>query len=119
MATNAGIALTNTGLANGTVYYFVVSALGAAGESTNSMEASARPTASASAPVEITTIGNGQLQLTWPADHMGWWLQMQTNAPGEGIGTNWTTVSASDQTNMLILPVDASDGSVFFRLIHP
>jgi hypothetical protein len=38
-------AYTNTGLTNGTTYYFVVSAVNAGGESSNSSQASATPTA--------------------------------------------------------------------------
>jgi hypothetical protein len=37
---------TDTGLANGTTYYYVVSAVNAGGESTNSTQVSARPTSS-------------------------------------------------------------------------
>src|SRR5262249_53403474 len=36
---------------------------------------------------------NGQLQLSWPLDHLGWRLQAQTNTSGTGLGTNWGTVS--------------------------
>ena len=38
-------ACTNTGLSNGTTYFYVVSALNIAGESTNSVQASATPQA--------------------------------------------------------------------------
>ena len=44
IATNlASLAYTNTGLANGMLYYFVVSATNSAGESLNSSQVSARP----------------------------------------------------------------------------
>src|SRR5208283_378368 len=67
---------TNTGLANGTTYYYVVSATNAAGESANSPQASALPISSA--PVSINfAVSNGLLQIGWPADHIGWLLQAQ------------------------------------------
>ena len=41
VATNTSLTFTNTGLSNGTLYYFVVSAVGPAGEGTNSLAVSA------------------------------------------------------------------------------
>lgn len=43
-----GTSYTNTGLTNGTTYYYVVSAVNAAGESANSSQVSATPTATTS-----------------------------------------------------------------------
>ena len=118
IATNASLAFTNTGLANGTLYYYVVSAVNAGGESTNSAWVSARPTSSA--PVAISaTNALGQLRISWPADHTGWQLQAQTNSLAVGLGTNWVNVPGSDQTNLLVVPLDLANGAVFFRLVRP
>jgi fibronectin type 3 domain-containing protein len=63
--------VTDTGLTNGTTYFYVVSALNAAGESANSSEASAKPVAPAQAPAAPTglkaTAGNAQVTLSWTA----------------------------------------------------
>jgi len=60
---------SDTGLTNGTAYYYVVSALNAAGESANSSQASATPVATVTAPAAPTglqaTAGNAQVGLTW------------------------------------------------------
>jgi hypothetical protein len=118
VATNAGVAFTNTGLSNGTIYYYVVSAVNAAGESTNSVEASARPFSML--PTEVGfAVANDQVQLAWPLDHTGWLLQVQTNTVAEGLGTNWITLTASDSTNQFTMPIDVVNGSAFFRLISP
>jgi regulation of enolase protein 1 (concanavalin A-like superfamily) len=118
IATNASLAFTNTGLANGTLYYFVVSAANAAGEGTSSTEVSARPTSLAPTQLGFVAAGN-QFQLNWPSDHTGWQLQVQTNALSVGIGTNWSTVSGSTLTNQLTLPLNTANGAVFFRLVRP
>ena len=109
---------TNTGLVNGTLYYFVVSAANSFGESTNSVQVSARPVSTASPQI---TFGNndGQIYVGWPADHTGWWLQMQTNSIGEGLGTNWVNVSGSDATNQIFIPLNTTNGGAFFRLAYP
>lgn len=118
IVTNTGVTFTNTGLSNGTIYYFVVSALSGVGESANSAEAVARPVSFAPTPVNLA-VGDAQLQLVWPQDHTGWQVQVQTNAPGAGFGTNWMTIPGSGLTNQFTLPVDAANGSVFLRLVSP
>jgi len=118
VATNATLAFTNTGLNNGTLYDFVVSAANASGESANSTEAGARPTSFAPTQLGFVTAGN-QLQLNWPADHTGWQLQSQTNSLATGLGTNWVNVSSSAQTNQMPVPLNAANGAVFFRLVRP
>jgi fibronectin type 3 domain-containing protein len=62
---------TNTGLTNGTTYYYVVSVFNSAGQSANSSQASATPAAPATPPAAPTglqaTAGNAQVNLTWSA----------------------------------------------------
>jgi aryl-phospho-beta-D-glucosidase BglC (GH1 family) len=118
IATNANLTFTNTGLANGTLYYFVVSATNSFGESTNSTQVSARPTSSAPVAMNAANAA-GQLQISWPADHTGWQLQSQTNNLASGLGTNWVNVTGSDQTNQMTMPLNATQGAVFFRLVRP
>ena len=62
---------TDTGLTNGTTYYYVVSAVNTAGESANSSQASAKPTVPQTVPSVPTglhaTGGNAQVNLSWTA----------------------------------------------------
>ncbi len=73
-------------------------------------------------PTNITFHVDGaanELQLSWPADHLGWRLEVQTNSLSSGLGTNWVTVPGSTgvtATNMLISPANES---VFYRLVYP
>jgi len=62
------------------------------------------------------------LALSWPADHTGWRLLMQTNnlASGLSLDTNdWTTVTDSSSTNQLTLPMDSIRATEFFRMVYP
>ncbi len=72
------------------------------------------------APVTLLSTNNGgQLQLSWPQDHTGWFVQIQTNGLDKGLSTNWTTIPTSNSTNVFSLPVSPTNGSVFVRLAYP
>lgn len=62
---------------------------------------------------------NGQLTLSWPIDHIGWKLQFQTNSLSVGLGSNWGDLLISVNTNRLVLPLDQTKNSVFYRLTSP
>jgi hypothetical protein len=67
----------------------------------------------------FSVTGGNQLTLSWPADHTGWRLQSQTNAPGVGIGSNWHDVIGANSTNLINFSIDPSNGSVFYRMVYP
>jgi alpha-L-rhamnosidase len=71
-------------------------------------------------PVELGwQWAGGQLQLSWPADHLGWRVEMQTNAPGVGLGTNWISLPGAEITNAITLQPGTVGGSLFLRLVYP
>jgi autotransporter-associated beta strand protein len=72
-------------------------------------------------PTNITAavIGGDTLQLSWPVDHKGWSLQVQTNSADIGLSINWFTVPGSSAVNELTMPIDPANGSVFIRLVYP
>jgi len=118
----SGLTATNyadANVTNAVDYFYVVTAVAAGSESTNSSPASAVPLPSADATNLVAQTIGGQLQLSWPQDHLGWRLQIQTNNLNQGIGTNWIAVSASQLTNQLSLPIMPATGAVFLRLIYP
>ena len=54
--------------------------------------------------------------LSWPADHIGWRLQVQTNSLSPA---NWQDVPNSTATNQMVFTVDPAAESVFYRLVFP
>jgi autotransporter-associated beta strand protein len=67
------------------------------------------------APTMTLQSSGSSLTLSWPPDHTGWRLQVQTN----GLDTNWFEVPGADATNLMTVPMDPANGSVFFRLVYP
>lgn len=65
----------------------------------------------------VTSVSTNSLTLSWPADHAGWTLQTQTNSLTKGISTNWVDVANSALTNKVVMPIVATNGSVFFRMV--
>ncbi|MDB6065098.1 MAG: hypothetical protein JWR26_1306 [Pedosphaera sp.] len=71
-------------------------------------------------PINMTVSFSGnQLTLSWPADHLGWLLQGQTNSLGVGISTNWVDVPGSITNTQSVIIVDPVNPSAFFRLRSP
>jgi hypothetical protein len=71
-------------------------------------------------PTDIATALSGNmLALSWPADHLGWHLQIQTNATATGLGTNWVTLPGSDAVTSTNISIDPANGGAFYRLVYP
>jgi len=66
----------------------------------------------------VASVTGGTLYLTWPADHIGWQLQAQTNSVQVGLSTNWVNVNGSTTTNQVAMPINPANGTVFYRLIY-
>ena len=65
------------------------------------------------------SVSGNVLTLSWPADHTGYRLQVQTNTLATGLGTNWSTVGGSTGVNTTNFIINPNNGSVFYRLIYP
>jgi autotransporter-associated beta strand protein len=72
-----------------------------------------RPAVAGSAP------SSQCLTLSWPADHIGWRLQAQTNSISAGLGANWLDVPNSVATNQMTFTLDPAASCVFYRLVYP
>ncbi len=69
------------------------------------------------APITSTFI-NGALNLSWPADLIGYHLEVQTNNPAAGLTTNWVSLGYAT-TNSVSFPINSANGNVFYRLVYP
>jgi fibronectin-binding autotransporter adhesin len=95
---NASVAWTNRLALNGTI---AVVSTGAVNPNPTSI---------------LVTADGGNLTLSWPADHTGWTLQVQTNSLSVGLSSNWSDVPGSTATNSVTVPIAAPNGAVFYRL---
>ncbi len=66
----------------------------------------------------VFSVSGNQLNLSWPADHLGWTLQAQTNRLSVGISTNWANVAGSTTVTNVVIPINLTNGSVFYRLVY-
>jgi hypothetical protein len=115
----SGLASTNysdADVTNAANYFYVVSVVAPGGESSNSLPATASPLPSNQSTNILTQENGTNLQLTWPQDHLGWHLQVQTNSFTH---TNWIDLPNSENLNSTNLAIDPANGSVYFRLVYP
>lgn len=100
-ALDPGLAWTNTLTLNGTISIVV-------GPSVNT------------GSTNITSVVNGgNLELSWPSDHIGWKLQAQTNTLANGLGTNWVTIPGTETVNHFTNTINPAKDSVFYRMVYP
>ena len=67
----------------------------------------------------VTSVSGDQLTISWPADHIGWTLQSQTNSLSTGLTATWYDVAGSTATNQMTFTIDPANPTVFFRMTYP
>jgi autotransporter-associated beta strand protein len=62
----------------------------------------------------LTVVTSNKLDMSWPADHIGW--DLQSNVVGVAASNSWFTIQGSATTNSVTVTVDPSKTNVFYRL---
>jgi|GEM_PF-1400710 len=108
----SGTTFNNTGLTNGTTYYYKVAAVSAGFSSAQSTEASATPVATAPIPADVTaTAGVGSVSVNWTASTgaTSYNVYRSTTSGGEG-----TTPLATGVTAIPYLDSSVSNGTKYY-----
>ena len=109
---------TDTGLTNGTTYFYVVSAVNSVGESGNSAQASATPAAPAqpqppAAPTALqATAGNAQVALSWIASSGATSYHVKR---GTATGGPYTQIAAPAAANFT--DTGLTNGTTYFYVV--
>jgi|GEM_PF-665866 len=63
-----------------------------------------------------SVVGGTNLTLSWPASHIGYQLQVQTNTLAVGISNSWFPIAGSETVTTWSAAVDPANPTVFYRL---
>jgi hypothetical protein len=110
-----GASFTDSGVNNGTTYYYILTATNQFGESAPSPEVSATPIPAAGSKI-FAALNASQVTISWPASYVGWILQ--TNSIGLTTPAAWGDVPDSITHSQMSFPAGGSKVE-FFRLRHP
>jgi fibronectin type 3 domain-containing protein len=106
---------TDTGLTNGTTYYYVVQAANSAGTSANSTQVSAMPVCSTPAPPTglTATAGNAQVSLSWTASSGASSYNVKRSTSSSG---PYTTI-ASGVTTTSYTDTGLTNGTTYYYVV--
>jgi len=112
----AATTYADTGLTNGTTYFYVVSAYNSAGQGANSAEVSATPTAPPvppPAPANLqATAGNTQVSLTWNASAGATSYHVKRSTTN---GSGYTQIAAPTTPNYMDMGL--TNGTAYFYVV--
>jgi hypothetical protein len=112
-----GASFADSGLSNGTTYYYILTATNQIGESVPSPEVIATPVPSVGTNLSASLIAS-TISISWPLAYVGWILQTNTVAPGNQAA--WGDVPDSLTHSQMTFPSGGPNTPAkFFRLRHP
>jgi hypothetical protein len=108
---------TDSGLSNGTTYYYILTATNQIGESAPSLEVKATPVPAVGSNISAF-LSAANITVSWPSSYVGWVLQ--TNTVGLGNPAAWGDIPDSPNHSQMTFPIGGAGTSAeFFRLRHP
>jgi hypothetical protein len=117
MSGAVGASFADSGLTNGTTYYYILTATNHLGESASSPEVRATPVPSVGSKLAASFVA-AQITVSWPSDYVGWILQ--TNTAGLANPAAWGDVPDSRSHSQMTFPAGSPNSPAeFFRLRHP
>ena len=116
----ASISLPAQNVANTITYIYETNLVTAGSSPAGTIKVLSGASAVSGTPPTITnSVSGNQLTLTWPLDHVGWRLQVQTNSISIGLRSNWVDVAGSTTVHTMNFTLDPANGSVFYRMVLP
>jgi fibronectin type 3 domain-containing protein len=116
IATPTSTSHTDTSVTNGTTYYYVVSAVNGVGESADSAQSSAVPSAPASLPAAPTGLsagpGNTQISLNWSASSGATGYRVKRGTASGGPYTQVATPGSTSYTDTSL-----TNGTVYYYVV--
>ena len=76
-------------------------------------------TVATNSPMLTNSLSGHTLSLSWPNDHLGWHLEVQTNSLTTGLGKAWHAWPGSAGVTSTNIYCDPANPAVFFRLVYP
>jgi hypothetical protein len=73
-------------------------------------------------PKLTNSVSGATLNLSWPADHLGYRLLEQTNNLNKGVSSNtndWMTVPGSTTGTTMSIPIIKATNNAYYRLVYP
>jgi len=107
-------------LTNGTPYYYVVTAVGAGGESAYSAEATATPLATLTPPPPggvTTTPGNGQVTIAWSAVTGATSYNVYRSTSPDGTGATQVATGITGDTGTAFTDTSAANGTTYYYAV--
>jgi hypothetical protein len=92
------------------------------GSQTNTYTVNVLLQPSQTVPKLTNSVSGNNLVLSWPADHLGYQLLVQTNNLNKGVSANisdWMPMPGSTAVTTMSIPIIKATNNAYYRLVYP